>query len=89
MAGSTQEVVMRTRPAAIHREGGLFAWLSRRLRSVVCGMSGHELLLHIEPGHLSLRCISCPYETPGWVLKESPTRPLADRRAAFIEQRAQ
>ena len=79
---------MRTRHAPFHLERGLLKGLSRFLQQCVCGMSGHELLLHIEPGHLSLRCISCPYETPGWVLKEPP-KPSTTRRAAFIEQQAQ
>lgn len=69
---------------------GALVGLSRRLHSLICGMSGHDLLLHVEPGRLALRCISCPYETPGWALK----RPLesereTQRRAALIEQRAQ
>jgi len=70
-------------------EGGLIAGLSRRLHSLICGMSGHDLLLHVEPGRLSLRCLSCPYETPGWALKDPSARGAAQRRAALIEQRAQ
>jgi len=71
-------------------EGGLIAGLSRRVHSLICGMSGHDLLLHVEPGRLSLRCLSCPYETPGWAIKEpSAAREAGPRRAALIEQRAQ
>jgi hypothetical protein len=36
-----------------------------------CGLGGHDsgLLLHVEDGHMSLHCVSCGYETPGWDLK--------------------
>ena len=42
------------------------SWLSQ----LICGLSGHELVLNAEPGRLSLKCMSCPYETPGWAIKE-------------------
>ena len=45
-------------------------WLCRRL---ICRLSGHELVRTFEPGRIYLRCTSCPYETPGWRLKESRT----------------
>ena len=31
-------------------------------------MHGHELVFCLEPYRLSLRCLGCGYETPGWVL---------------------
>jgi hypothetical protein len=69
--------------------GRLIVGLSRRAHALACGLSGHDLLLHVEPGRLSLRCISCPYETPGWALKTPPQRSTMSRRAALVEQRAQ
>ena len=42
------------------------------LRSFLCGLGGHELMRSFEPGRVCLRCTSCPYETPGWMLKERP-----------------
>jgi len=39
----------------------------------LCGLRGHDGLLHFEQGRLSLICASCGYETPGWDL--SATRP--------------
>lgn len=39
------------------------------LRSLWCRMNGgHHLVRHAEPTRLSLRCLSCPHETPGWVI---------------------
>jgi hypothetical protein len=37
-------------------------------RQAFCALRGHELLLHFEPDRLSLRCLVCGAETPGWQL---------------------
>jgi len=47
--------------------------IASRFSQLVCGLGGHELLLNPEPGRLSLKCMSCPYETPGWTIKEKDT----------------
>ena len=46
-----------------------------RLRHFICGLHGHDALLHFETGRLSMRCTSCGYETPGWDLKAAPPQP--------------
>jgi hypothetical protein len=38
----------------------------------VCGLRGHDALLHFEKGRMSLQCTSCGYETPGWDVKGRP-----------------
>jgi hypothetical protein len=60
------------------------------LRSFLCGLGGHELMRSFEPGRVCLRCTSCPYETPGWTLKDRPHQHLAPRAlgAALIAQSA-
>jgi hypothetical protein len=62
--------------------------LSGRVRQFVCALGGHDLLLNVEPGKMSLRCTSCPYETPGWIIKDRLVRsqgldqhPLVERSA--------
>jgi hypothetical protein len=40
-----------------------------KARQLVCGLHGHDALLHFEQGRMSLQCTSCGYETPGWDLK--------------------
>lgn len=60
------------------------------LRTFFCGLNGHDLLRTFEPNRISLRCTSCPYETPGWTLKER-TRQTSTQRAlgaALIAQNA-
>ena len=50
---------------------------------------GHQLLLNAEPGRLSLKCMSCPYETPGWTIKEkSPPSGCDGRRPACSSNNA-
>jgi hypothetical protein len=43
-----------------------------RLRQVMCGLRGHDTLLHFDKDRMSLRCVSCGHETPGWELNEVP-----------------
>jgi hypothetical protein len=44
------------------------------VRQLLCGLRGHDALLHFEEDRISLQCTSCGYETPGWNLKEAPGR---------------
>lgn len=41
-----------------------------RVRQIFCGLHGHDTLLHFEQDRMSLRCVSCGHETPGWELNE-------------------
>ena len=42
-----------------------------KVRQFVCGLHGHDALLHFEQERISLQCTSCGFETPGWNLKAS------------------
>jgi hypothetical protein len=55
----------------IERSTG-FARVLTRLRQSMCGLSGHDTLLHFENERMSLRCVSCGHESPGWELNEAP-----------------
>ena len=65
--------------------------VASRLSQLICGLSGHQLLLNAEPGRLSLKCMSCPYETPGWTIKEKAYdgRVRHHAHAVLVEQRVQ
>jgi hypothetical protein len=64
------------------------------VRQFVCGLHGHDALLHFETARLSMRCTTCGYQTPGWDLKPAarlsgtPAKPrvlrlpLVERRVA-------
>ena len=43
-----------------------------RLRQTFCGLRGHDTMLHFDKDRMSLRCVSCGHETPGWQLNEAP-----------------
>ena len=46
----------------------------KQVRQFMCGLHGHDALLHFESGRLSLQCTSCGYETPGWKLDKAAPR---------------
>jgi hypothetical protein len=53
---------------------GFLTRIGEQVRQVICGLHGHDSLLHFEQGRLSLLCSSCGYETPGWDVKSAPVR---------------
>jgi hypothetical protein len=62
----------------------------RALQTFLCGLGGHELMRSFEPNRVCLRCTSCPYQTPGWTLKEKPHQPQPTHalNAALVAQSA-
>jgi hypothetical protein len=55
-----------------------------KVRQFLCGLHGHDALLHFEHGRMSLQCTSCGYETPGWDLKATDRPP---QTAEFVSSR--
>ena len=53
---------------------GLLARVGGQVRQFLCGLYGHDSLMHFERGRVSLLCSSCGYETPGWDVKTEPVR---------------
>jgi hypothetical protein len=56
-----------------------------QLRQFICGLHGHDALLHFGKGRLSLQCTSCGYETPGWDVRESPSRTISDSKPRIVQ----
>ena len=46
-----------------------------KVRQFLCGLHGHDALLHFERGRMSLQCTSCGFETPGWDLRTGKEPP--------------
>lgn len=42
--------------------------VSERLRRAQCGFIGHAMVLHLERQRMSLRCLHCGQQTPGWTV---------------------
>ncbi len=71
-------------------------WLTRtgqQVRQFICGLHGHDALLHFERGRMSLLCSSCGHDSPGWDIKAVQARPDAVKaparllRMPFVGQR--
>lgn len=71
-----QQVV--TQPVSVGAVGlspdGLFSRLWKRVQYMLCGLHGHDPMLHYDQSRIYLRCASCGYETPGWELEQSRPR---------------
>ena len=58
------------------------------LRQALCGLHGHESFLRFGPERLSLKCVSCGHESPGWDLTTTPsTRRVRDGQAHSVPLR--
>ena len=40
--------------------------LASRVAQVICGLHGHDSVLHFEANRVMMRCTSCGHDTPGW-----------------------
>jgi hypothetical protein len=54
------------------------------VRQFICGLHGHDSLLHFEEGRMSLLCASCGHETPGWDVKAPPVQREMTQAAARV-----
>ena len=67
----------KTETRALRPGDGIGARVFSRVRQAFCGVQGHDTLRQFERGRMYLKCISCGYETPGWVLDGPPPRVTA------------
>ena len=37
-----------------------------RIGQLMCGLRGHDAVLHFEGNRVMMRCTSCGHDTPGW-----------------------
>jgi hypothetical protein len=55
--------------AGVARPSAQGAWLTRvvaRISQWLCGLRGHDAVLHFEGKRVMMRCTSCGHDTPGW-----------------------
>ena len=45
---------------------GLFTRVIGRFGQLLCGLRGHDSVLHFEGNRVMMRCTSCGHDTPGW-----------------------
>jgi hypothetical protein len=65
------------------RDDGPAARAWDRVRQAMCGLHGHDRLVHFEQDRMFLRCVSCGHETPGWEMGEL-RRPAATARVERV-----
>lgn len=65
-----------TATAAGQESTGLLARVIGRLGQMLCGMRGHDSVLHFEGNRVMMRCTSCGYDTPGWEISGRGPRRL-------------
>jgi hypothetical protein len=61
-----------------------------RVSQLLCGLRGHDSVLHFEGKRVNMRCTSCGHDTPGWdVSGRGPRRRFEGdaRRHALAPQR--
>ena len=57
------------------QEPGLVGRLANRVGQVLCGLHGHDSVLHFERNRVNMRCTSCGHDTPGWEISgEGPRK---------------
>lgn len=45
---------------------GVVARAMDRLGQLLCGLRGHDSVLHFEGNRVNMQCTSCGHDTPGW-----------------------
>ena len=45
---------------------GLLRRAVGRLGQALCGLKGHDSVLHFEGNRVMMRCTSCGHDSPGW-----------------------
>ena len=57
-----------TASAHIHTQNGetLVNRAVSRVSQLLCGLRGHDSVLHFEGKRVNMRCTSCGHDTPGW-----------------------
>jgi hypothetical protein len=71
--------------ASPHTAPAFFGRMLGHVRQFICGLHGHDALLHFGQGRLSLQCTSCGYETPGWDVKGDPARTSKGQQSRIVQ----
>jgi len=61
-----------------------------RFGQILCGLRGHDSVLHFEGKRVNMRCTSCGHDTPGWEVSGRAPRQRFEgdaRRHALVPRR--
>jgi hypothetical protein len=56
----------RDKGTEVRTGDGAIARAIGRLGQLLCGLGGHDAVLHVEGKRVMMRCSSCGHDTPGW-----------------------
>ena len=59
--------------SSVRRLVALAARAPTLFKQFSCGLHGHDMLLHFERRRVSLKCVMCGHESPGWSMAPSTT----------------
>jgi hypothetical protein len=62
---------------AVGRETAGTAVVTRavlRFGQLLCGLRGHDTVMHFEGKRVMMRCTSCGHDTPGWEISDKAPR---------------
>jgi hypothetical protein len=59
-------------------ETGIVGRFATRVGQVLCGLHGHDAVLHFERNRVMMRCTSCGHDTPGWEISGKGPRKRFD-----------
>jgi hypothetical protein len=71
-------------------DGGTLNRLVSRFGQLMCGLRGHDSVLHFEGKRVMMRCTSCGHDSPGWEVSGRAPRQRFEgdsRRHALVPQR--
>jgi hypothetical protein len=66
LAASTRVLSGEGEVATRTEADGLVARAMSRVGQLLCGVRGHDAVLHYEGNRVMMRCTSCGHDSPGW-----------------------
>lgn len=73
-----------------HRVESLMTRAVASMSQFLCGLRGHDSVLHFESNKVQMRCTSCGHDSPGWEITGHGPRRRFDgdaRRHALVPHR--
>jgi hypothetical protein len=70
--------------------GNLLNRVMARFGQLLCGLRGHDSVLHFEGKRVMMRCTSCGHDSPGWEVSGRAPRQRFEgdsRRHVLVPQR--
>ena len=79
-----------TENAHVDTTTGVMSRVASRLSQTLCGLGGHDAVMHFQGNRVMMRCTSCGHDTPGWDVSGRGPRQRYEgdaRRHVLVPQR--